>query len=156
MKIKLPNKGKMSNSEYLNTVYDMYKDKIKKGYMEIANKREAFIQQIYDRMKEKADRNEKTNVKTEVLKELHRDVYIPKSEKFKENVISGLKKYNLYKKFQSMLRDKKGRFVKFDAKNLVYQGKGEYLYQDDYGNLYIIKTIPSPVEIRLYDMREQQ
>lgn len=156
MKIKLPNKGKMSNTEYLNEVYNMYRDTINKGYLDIGDKREAFIQQIYDRMEEKADRNEKTSIKSEVLKELHRDVYIPASEKFKENVISGLKKYNLYKKFQSMLRDEKGRFVKFDTKNLTYQGKGEYLYQDDYGNLYIIKTIPSPVEVRLYDMKENQ
>jgi collagenase-like PrtC family protease len=149
MKFRLPNKGNMTDTEYINEVYNLYKKEIDKGYLTIANKRGGFVNQIFDRVRQERERGIKTDVKKEIRKELHRDIYISRTQKFKENLVSGLKRYNLYKKFTNSLRDEKGRFVKFNTENLTYSGNGEYTYSDDFGNVYVIKTIPSPVEFRI-------
>ena len=148
--MKLPNRKDYSNiDEYLSAVYEKNKSIISKAYEGIKNKKEAFIIQIKQRKIQESN----LNIKSVIKKELHRDIYIPESEKFKENVIQGLKTFKEFNKFQVSLRDKKGRFVKFDANNINYIGNNQYSYEDNFGNVFVIDFSNSPKQIKIYDLR---
>ena len=149
MKITLPNvKNYKTQNEYIDAVYKLYKEKINKGYEGIKNKKGAFKQQIKDRLKQDSSLSLKETIK----KELGREVYVSKAEKFKNNVMQGLKTYGLEKTFKSGLRDDKGRFVKFDENNLNYIGDNSYEYIDNYGNHFVINFKNSPKEVQIYSM----
>lgn len=148
MNLKIPNKKNYKNNDtYLNAVYKQNKQMIDDAYTGIKNKKEAFKRQIMSRMEQ-----ENSTIKSAIKKELHRDVYIPKAEKFKENAISGLKQFQEFKKFQRSLRDKSGRFVKFDKNNVKYEGENKYSYVDGFGNSFIIDFSNSPKQIKIYDL----
>lgn len=148
MKINIPKKGKYKNNNtYLNAVYNANKKLIDDAYVGIKNKKEAFKRQIMAKMEQDGG-----TIKNTIKKELHRDVYIPSSEKFKENLVTGLKEYNELKKFQLQLRDKNGHFVKFDKQNLSYIGNNQYSYEDNFGNVLIIDFSNSPKQIKIYNL----
>lgn len=148
MKINIPKKGRYKNNNtYLNAVYNVNKKLIDDAYVGIKNKKEAFKRQIMAKMEQDGG-----TIKNTIKKELHRDVYIPSSEKFKENLVTGLKEYNELKKFQLQLRDKNGHFVKFDKQNLSYIGNNQYLYEDNFGNVLIIDFSNSPKQIKIYNL----
>lgn len=148
MKINIPKKGRYKNNNtYLNAVYNANKKLIDDAYVGIKNKKEAFKRQIMTKMEQSGG-----TIKNTIKKELHRDVYIPSSEKFKENLVTGLKEYNELKKFQLQLRDKNGHFVKFDKQNLSYIGNNQYSYEDNFGNVLIIDFSNSPKQIKIYNL----
>ena len=151
MEINLPLKKNYKNNDtYLNAVYQQNKTLIDEAYVGIKNKKDAFKKQIMARMEQGGGA-----IKNVIKKELHRDVYIPASEKFKENLVSGLKEYKEFKKFQTQLKDKKGKFVKFDKNNLSYIGNNQYSYEDDYGNAFVIDFSNSTKQIKIINLTER-
>lgn len=149
MRINLPlKKDYKNNNAYLDAVYKANQTLIDDAYTGIQNKQMAFKQQILSRMEQGGG-----SIKNVIKKELHRDVYIPASEKFKENLVSGLKEYKEFKKFQLQLKDERGRFVKFDSKNLNYIGNNQYSYKDEFGNSLVVDFSNSPKQIKIYNLK---
>lgn len=85
----------------------------------------------------------------EALKKLsNTEAFTPKTDRFFDNLESGLKEYNKLKEFKNYIRDEKGRFSKYDRDKLKWDKELKMYVYDD--KVYIdVKNSPKEIDIGL-------